>query len=35
VTLALNYIRTLFATGDENQPIPPMSAPWFEFTGNA
>ena len=35
VTLALNYIKTLYATGDENQPIPPMSAPWFEFPGNA
>jgi len=35
VTLALNYIRTLAAAGDENQPIPPMSAPWFEFPGTA
>ena len=35
VTLALNYIRTLAAAGDENQPIPPMRAPWFEFPGNA
>jgi hypothetical protein len=35
LTLALNYIRTLAAAGDENQPIPPMNAPWFEFPGNA
>jgi len=35
VTLALNYIRTLAAAGDENQPIPPMSAPWFEFPATA
>jgi len=35
VTLALNYIRTLAANGDENLPIPPMRAPWFEFPGNA
>src|SRR6266571_1183363 len=35
VTLALNYIRTLAAAGDEKQPIPPMSTPWFEFPATA